>query len=946
MTDIQFRRSGNLTQVRITRESTDEWCFDELRSAVMSSWIWTGSAGSTSTGTARGTSRSWDASSETVTLGVTTTDTGLRDIAFYTGSPPTNDNRDLTFRWSRQQAVERNPSNPGLWNDAPNPSTEDVREAVWCPPEVSISASETEVVVGTRVTITARWARAVDHPTNNYRAGALLLGLGWTNWTTDRVSGTRSRTVVSDTVQSHRFGFSVWDGSAWVAAYVTVNWVEAPEPSGAFTVSNLNPTVGEEVTLSFNWDNVPDDPNRRFRISLVRNTPLPRSNIVTSDASSGNRTWRVRYSDPTTSSWTFFYWNGTNFTTITHIITWGAANQPPVLDDLPARTVAVGSTLNFDISDYISDPDADSVRIAAVASNTRISMTVNATAHTFAIRGRLAGTTEVTVTPTDEHGLAGTAKSFTVTVTSVAQPNRPPELSQPGEITVILNQSISVDYTSLLSDPDNDVITIAATESSNRFTITSVNSRLHQITVRGDRVGSGTMTVTPTDDHGLSGTARDVTVNVVEEEENDPPVWDLPAAFNVVVDDDADVDLDNYCSDPDGDSLTYTATENDTDFSISLDGSILTINGGSRHMVPAGTISLIASDGHNDAVAAEATVNVIDTSINNPPVLINLPANPITVVIDGRGRPASVTFRRQFTATDPNGDRIDRWEFDDWTIPGTWREDSGVLSVSSTPNAEQTGYVGGSAVQDYYASGRGRDVNTIWAPFQTPQYMQRSGQYRVRCRDARQMYSNWEIAGTLTIVQAVHGTRVGLDTFSEEPDNRQPNIWAFNKKNTSSVRAGGVHYQYATPDEARADKEGWAGEIVYNAGGLYKHISGERPSPSAQVVFGIRNVHPSLNAVRSGNSVTFTPKADAPENDTGSYSRFRNWDTLCEVSIDDGRTRGLTVWRAVTGFIFITNGEPEAKPFYWNSRLIKKLYWNSREVKKMYFDDTLAHHIR
>ena len=391
---------------------------------------------------------------------------------------------------------------------------------------------------------------------------------------------------------------------------------------------------------------------------------------------------------------------------------------------------------------------------------------------------------------------------------------------------------------------------------------------------------------------------------------NRPPVWDPPAAFNVNTDDDVDIDLDNFCSDPDADSLTYTASESSSFYSESIIGSILTLDGGSTHRIDAGDIRLTANDGRGGTASVSVQVNVIDTTVNTPPVVEDVEAPwPRVIVTGAGGGQRLVIAAEQFVATDVDGDTIPTWDADP---PNLWAvERAQALSTTTVPSAEQEGIIRLSSVQDYFATDLGSDMNGVYSSLGRPQDMSRLVNYRARCRDNRNAWSNY-VTASIDIIQAVHGSRANVDTFQEEPDRRQPNIWAFRKGATTSMMVGGVHHQYPTPDEARDDKASWIGTLQYSARSLYRHISGQRPINSELLTRGIRNVHSSLTATKASDSDTieFSARADAPDSDSGGYTSFWDWDVLCEVEVADGSNRSRYFWLEVTGFVFVTGDDP------------------------------------
>lgn len=527
---ISWQRVSGVLSITIHRESTDDWCMDKVQEFDNKSGFswWVGWTNPDLSGlTIRSRSATYNQTNETVTINMGVV--GSSAIRLSRLQLRSRSNIISTMGMSLVYQIVNFPLSPSGNFASRNitlPISRIYHADIECedppPPatSVSIRASSTRVRIGTDVTVTASWSDAVDHTGRTYRAGALLgSGTPWRTGTTifDTASGSFSRVISRINPQTLRLGFSAWNGTIWVARYIDIEWYDdTPAPNRPPVLDDLDDVtvrVGRTIRVDLT-SKLSDPDNDTVRISATESSARfsilvnPTTHVISitgSSAGSGDIT--VTPTDQ----------HGLSGTSKSFTVTVESeeVNNPPVIADLPNRVVQVGGTVNFDISSYISDPDNDAVSIAATRSNTRVSLTVNSTAHTFSIRGVSVGTTTITVTPTDEHNLRGTAKTFRVTVTSTPPPNQPPVLQQPSEITVTEGRQITVDYTSLLSDPDNDSITIAATESSARFSI-SVDASRHRITVTGISPGSGTMQVTPTDEHGLSGTTRDVSVKVLE----------------------------------------------------------------------------------------------------------------------------------------------------------------------------------------------------------------------------------------------------------------------------------------------------------------------------------------------------------------------------------------------------------------------------------------------
>ena len=273
---------------------------------------------------------------------------------------------------------------------------------------------------------------------------------------------------------------------------------------------------------------------------------------------------------------------------------------------------------------------------------------------------------------------------------------------------------------------------------------------------------------------------------------------------------------------------------------------------------------------------------------NRPPIVHPQQPEQISrVIIDGGGR--NTGGGAAYSGEDPDpGDTIVRWEAT-MSYPG-WR-------VEALGGGGFNNFATFDIYQDYF--GRFSEYEGRQG---TPANMLRSREFRVRCRDNHQAWSEYETM-LINVVQPVHGDNLQVDGFTERPDRRQPNIWAFRHGSTRNASVGGVHYQYLTPADARASRALWAGSISYAAYRLYELIQGTEPNV---VVHNYRNIHPSLNAVLVDGLITFTLKPDAELTEVGEYTSSHNWTVLGEVLIDGGGAGNPDFWAYITGFLFIS----------------------------------------
>ena len=228
-------------------------------------------------------------------------------------------------------------------------------------------------------------------------------------------------------------------------------------------------------------------------------------------------------------------------------------NRPPTtVGTIDDRELMVGDTAALDVSGYFSEPDGqDLVYTAAVSDSSRLSAAVEAAALTIVAVAK--GDVVVTVTATDPGGLSAT-QSFLVTV-----PNRPPvAIDSIAARIVAVDRADTVDVSPFFSDPDGDTLTYEATVSDSAVASASVAGSA--VVVTGLAKGEVEVTVTATDDEGLSAEQR-FTVTVP----NRPPMVADTIPARVLFKDEADtLVLARHFTDPDGDALAYAAEASDS----------------------------------------------------------------------------------------------------------------------------------------------------------------------------------------------------------------------------------------------------------------------------------------------------------------------------------------------------------------------------------------------
>ena len=155
------------------------------------------------------------------------------------------------------------------------------------------------------------------------------------------------------------------------------------------------------------------------------------------------------------------------------------------------------------------------------------------------------------------------------------QPNRPPvSVGTIPTQTLAPGETATLDVSGYFSDPDGDPLTYSGESTDPSLATVSMSGST--LTISASVAGIPSVIVTATDPDGFF-TAQ--SANVWVRPPNLPPVTvgSVPAV-RVNSGSPVDVDLSAYFSDPDGDSLAYTATSSDTSIAtVTVSGSTITI---------------------------------------------------------------------------------------------------------------------------------------------------------------------------------------------------------------------------------------------------------------------------------------------------------------------------------------------------------------------------------
>ena len=357
-------------------------------------------------------------------------------------------------------------------------------------------------------------------------------------------------------------------------------------------------------------------------------------------------------------------------------------NRDPVtVGEVPPQSVFLGERVTVDVSAAFSDPDGDPLAFEASSSDPAV-VGVTASGVNVTLEGAGRGTATVTVTATDNGGLSA-HQSFevsvrrpapppTVTATdngglsahqsfevSVRRPAPPPNQSPvvTGQIpsqSVGQNGSVSLDLGGYFRDPEGGPLHYGASSSDDG--VATAETSGSDVIVRGVSEGTATVTVTATDNGGLSaGLEFGVTVEST-------PTNRAPVVTQTISDQTLGVGksiggpMDSYFSDPDNDPLIYAAS--------SSNPAAVTAETAHIPLFPVvykveavaegtATVTLSASDpaGLSASFSFEITAEVLP---NNPPVVTqSLPDQSVNV-----GQELTVTRSLHDYFRDPDNDRL------------------------------------------------------------------------------------------------------------------------------------------------------------------------------------------------------------------------------------------------------------------------------------------------
>ena len=453
---------------------------------------------------------------------------------------------------------------------------------------------------------------------------------------------------------SGSFTYTVSDGSA--ADTATVNVTVTPVNAAPVAV-NDTATADEggtvDITTSTLLANDSDPEDDTISITAVGSAV---NGAITLSEDKATVTYAHDGSETTSGSFTYTVSDGSAADTATVGVTVTPVNDAPVTVDDTA-TVAEGSSIDITASTMLandSDPEDDTISITAVGSAVNGAITLSEDKATVTYTHDGSETTAGSFTYTVSDDVASDTATVKVTVTPVNDAPGTPTLT---DQTAIAGQPFTYTMPEVI-DPEGDDLTYNASLGQAMNPLPDwldfdAATRTFSGAPRRAHVAGPQVVVVEVSDGSAKSSRASFTLTVVlppNQTSIAPTITELTATedqtFTFTVPE---------FTDPDGDTLTYTATLDDN----SALPAWLTFNSGDRTLsgapleadTPATlTIRVTATDDGEPPQSASATFTLTVEEVNDPPATPSLTNQAAT-----EGQPFSYTLA---AVTDPEGNSV------------------------------------------------------------------------------------------------------------------------------------------------------------------------------------------------------------------------------------------------------------------------------------------------
>ena len=276
----------------------------------------------------------------------------------------------------------------------------------------------------------------------------------------------------------------------------------------------------------------------------------------------------------------------------------------PVLNVVTADATVINTAKNITLAG--TDANSDSLTYSATSSTSNVVPSISGTTLTLTPATGWTGTATISTRASDA-SLDSAVKTFTFKVCATACL---PTLAS------VSSQTTTEDTTKAITlvgaDPESDALTYTATSSTTNVTTTISGSTL-TLNPKLNWSGSATITAKVTDGDDLSATR---TFTLTTSAVNDTPVLTSISDQTTAEDTAKIVTLSG--SDVEGDSLTYSATSDESNVTPSISGATLTLTPAANWSGTA-TISAKVNDGTIDSATKTFTLTV--SAVNDVPVV-------------------------------------------------------------------------------------------------------------------------------------------------------------------------------------------------------------------------------------------------------------------------------------------------------------------------------------
>jgi hypothetical protein len=350
------------------------------------------------------------------------------------------------------------------------------------------------------------------------------------------------------------------------------------------------------------------------------------------------------------------------------------------LNPIGNKNVEENDALSFDVS--ASDPDEDNLSFSSSSLPSGATFEDNASGgKTFSWTPEFgqSGSYSVTFSVQDD-GSPVASDDETISI-SVGDVNRPPVLDSIGNRSVSENDSLSIALSG--NDPDDDVLSYSASNLPSGAVLQSNASGSKTFSWTPSFSQSGNYSVTfSVSDNGSPSLSDDETVTITVGDVNRPPV--LGAIGNRTIIEGETLSITLTGRDPDGDSLSYSASGLPAGAAFSNNGSGSKTFSWTPEFTQAGTYSItfFVSDGGARALSDQETIRITVGESNRPPSLN---------AIGNRAVDEGETLSIELSGSDPDGDEL---SYSASNLPtGSLFEDNsaGSKTFSWTPGYTQAG---------------------------------------------------------------------------------------------------------------------------------------------------------------------------------------------------------------------------------------------------------------